>query len=234
MVEDVKRDRRAARRAQTEMRLVEAATELFVERGYAATTLADVAEHAGLAPRTLYLRFPTKADLLRRCVSVAIAGDGDAVPIAERAWMTDTMTAPTLRERLRLMAAGTATLMSRSGDLLDVAQQAAAMEPTIAAAAQAGRQETRRVLGAFWRRIEEDGLLPVPCDVEWLTETATLLAHADTFLLLRRTTGWDAASYEDWLRRTWTRLVASSAEPVTSTRRDRTTGAPRRRASPRR
>ena len=216
------------------MRLVEAATELFVERGYAATTLADIAEHAGLAPRTLYLRFPTKADLLRRCVSVAIAGDGDAVPIAERTWMTDTMTAPTLGERLGLMAAVTATLMSRSGDLLDVAQQAAATEPAIAVAAQAGREETRRVLGEFWQRIDEDGLLPAACDFDWLTETATLLAHADTFLLLRRTTGWDISSYQDWLERTWTRLVASSAEPVGSTRRDRTTGAPRRRASPRR
>ena len=76
VAELVKRDRQAARRTHTEMRLVEAATELFVERGYAATTLADVAEHAGLAPRTLYLRFPTKADLLQRCVGVAIAGDG--------------------------------------------------------------------------------------------------------------------------------------------------------------
>jgi AcrR family transcriptional regulator len=214
MADVVKQDRRAARRAQTEMRLVGAATQLFVERGYAATTLADVADHAGLAPRTLYLRFATKADLLRRCVAVAIAGDGDPVPIAERTWMTDAITAPTLGERLTLMAAVTATLMRRSGDLLDVAQQAAATEPDIAAASQAGREETRRILREFWRRIDEDGLLPPGCDTEWLTETATLLAHADTFLLLRRTTGWDVSAYQDWLEHTWTRLVSSSALPV--------------------
>jgi AcrR family transcriptional regulator len=198
------------------MRLVEAATELFVERGYAATTLAEVADRAGLAPRTLYLRFATKADLLQRCVGVAIAGDGDAGPIAERAWMTDAITAPTLAERVRLMAAVTATLMSRAGALLDVAQQAAATEPSIAAAAQAGRQETRRVLGEFWRRIDQDGLLPAHSDVDWLTETATLLAHADIFLVIRRTTGWDAASYQHWLERTWIRLVAGSTEPAAS------------------
>jgi AcrR family transcriptional regulator len=214
MADVVKQDRRAARRAQTEMRLVGAATQLFVERGYASTTLADVADHAGLAPRTLYLRFATKADLLRRCIAVAIAGDGDAVPIAERTWMTDALAAPTLDERIVLMADVTANLMKRSGDLLDVAQQAAATEPDIAAAAQAGRAETRRVLGEFWRRIDEDGLLPTGCDTEWLTETATLLAHADTFLLLRRTTGWDISVYQEWLERTWTRLVTSSASPV--------------------
>ena len=221
MVDAVKRDRQAARRALTEMRLVEAATELFIERGYAATTLADVADHAGLAPRTLYLRFPTKADLLQRCVGVAIAGDGDSVPIAERTWMTDTMTAPTLPERLALMAKVTADLMSRSGDILDVAAQAAATEPTIAAAAQAGRVETRRILDEFWRRIDEDGMLPASRDLEWLIETATLLAHVDTFLLLRKTTQWDISSYQAWLERTWTRLVAGSAAPNGSTGRAR-------------
>jgi AcrR family transcriptional regulator len=193
------------------MRLVHAATELFLERGYAATTLADVAERAGLAPRTLYLRFATKADLLQRCVGIAIAGDGGDRPIAERTWMTDAMSAPTLAERLKTMAAVTATLMDRSGDLLGVAHQAAATEPAIAAAAQAGRQETRRVLGEFWRRIDEDGLLPAGCDVEWLIETATLLAHADTYLLLRRTTEWNVDGYRKWLELTWTRLVVGGA-----------------------
>lgn len=210
------------------MRLVEAATELFIERGYAATPLADVAEHAGLAPRTLYLRFPTKADLLRRCINVAIAGDGEAVPIADRAWMTDTMTAPTLAERLGLMAEATATLMARTGKLLDVARQAAATEPAIAGAAQAGREETRRVLGEFWRRMHDDGLLPAGCDIEWLIETATLLAHADTYSLLQQTTGWDVSKYEEWLEGTWTRLVSSSSQPVAGTGHDVTTDDPAR------
>lgn len=232
MPDAVKRDRRVERRAQTEMRLVETATALFVDRGYAATTLAEVAEHAGLAPRTLYLRFRSKADLLRRCIGVAIAGDDGEATIAERTWMTETMTASTLAERLRLMAAVTATLMSRSGDLLDVAQQAAATEPAIAAAAQAGREETRRVLGEFWRQSDKDGLLPPGCDIEWLTETATLLAHADTFLLLRKTVGWEISGYQDWLERTWARLVASSADATGGTRPGRSTGRQRRRASP--
>ena len=47
LAEPVKTDRRARRRAETERRLVDAATALFVARGYAATTLADVA-HSGV------------------------------------------------------------------------------------------------------------------------------------------------------------------------------------------
>ena len=214
MVSSVKQDLRAARKAETEARLVGAATELFLERGYAGTTLAEVAARAGLAPRTVYLRFPTKADLLHRCVSVAVAGDADQVPIAERDWMTEAMTAPTLDERLHLMASATAMLMGRAGPLLGVAQQAAASEPTIAAAARAGREETRRNLREFWRRIRDDGLLPLGSDVDWLTETATLLAHADTYLLLTETAAWDTATYETWLETTWHRLVSSSVQVI--------------------
>lgn len=211
MPETVKLDRRATRRAETEARLVASATDLFVQRGYAATTLTDVAEHAGLAPRTLYLRFPNKAELLRRCIAVAIAGDADPSPIADRTWMLDAMTAPTLADRVARMAAITAELMERSGPLLGVAQQAAATEPLIAAAAQAGRDETRRTLGEFWRHLADDELLPPGCDLAWLTETGSLLAQAETYLLLTKTTTWNLAEFQAWLERTWRALVRSSA-----------------------
>jgi AcrR family transcriptional regulator len=212
----VKGNLRAARKAETEERLVRAATALFVERGYTASTLADVADRAGLAPRTVYLRFATKAELLQRCISVAIAGDIAPVPIAERDWMTQTNTAQTLDERLHLMASVTAMLMARAGPLLGVAREAAATEPTIAAAARAGRDDTKRILGEFWRRIVDDGLLPEGCDVDWLSDTTTLLAHADTYLLLAATNDWDIATYRSWLETTWRRLVVSSTESARS------------------
>jgi AcrR family transcriptional regulator len=208
MGDAVKPGRRAQRRADTERRLVASASELFVERGYIGTTLSAVAERADIAPRTLYLHFSTKAELLLRCIGVAIAGDAEPIPLAERPPMTDAMTASTLEERIRLMAAVTASLMERSGPLLEVAFQAAPAEPSIAAAAAAGRSDTRRTLSEFWRRIHEDGLVARAIDIEWLAETATLVAHAETFLLLSRTTGWDVDTYREWLVATWQRLAS--------------------------
>ena len=206
----VKTDRRARRRAETERRLVDSASVLFVERGYAATTLADVADHAAIAPRTLYLHFPTKAELLLRCIGVAIAGDAEPMALAERPAMAEAMAAATFDERLRLVASLTASLMERTGPLLGVAFQAAPSEPSIAAAAAAGRADTRRTLREFWHRIHDDGLLPPSIDLEWLTETATLVVHAETNLLIGRTTGWDSDTYRDWLVTTWHRIAASS------------------------
>lgn len=220
MAEHVKADRRAQRRAETERRVIASASALFVERGYAATTLADVAEHADIAPRTLYLHFGTKAELLLRCIGLAIAGDTEPIPLADRPVMTEAMTAPTLDERIRLMASLTASLMERTGRLLDVAFQAAPSEPSIAAAAAAGRADTRRNLRDFWVRIHDDGLLPPSTDLEWLVETATLVAHAETYLLIDKTTGWDIDAYRDWLTTTWHRL-ASSSNGAPSRRRTR-------------
>lgn len=210
VIDPVKQSLRERRRADTEARLVEAATALFVRDGYPATTLTAVAARAGLAARTVYVHFATKSDLLQRCIGVAIGGDSVPMPFAERDWMQAAVTAPTRHERIRRMARITAGLMERAGPLLRVAQQAEATEPSIAAAAQAGREDTRRIVGEFWRSMAADGLLPPDCDIDWLADTATVLAHADTYLLLTKTMAWDIATFESWLTTTWTRLAESS------------------------
>ena len=148
-----------------------------------------------------------------RCIGIAIAGDAEPIPLADRPAMAEAMTAPTFDERLRLMASLTASLMERTGPLLDVAFQAAPSEPSIAAAAATGRADTRRTLREFWHRIHDDGLLPPSIDLQWLTESATLIAHAETYLLIGKTTGWDSDTYRDWLATTWHRLAASSRVP---------------------
>jgi len=53
--------RQAQRRAATRARISDAATRLFLEHGYDETSLAEIAREAGVAPRTLYLHFDSKA-----------------------------------------------------------------------------------------------------------------------------------------------------------------------------
>lgn len=59
--------------------LVDAALELFVERGYAATRLEEVASRAGVSKGTLYLYFENKEDLFKAVVR------GGIVPAIEQA-----------------------------------------------------------------------------------------------------------------------------------------------------
>lgn len=56
--------RRQAHKLRTERALQQAALELFGEQGYDATTTDEIAERAGVSPRTFFRYFPTKESVL--------------------------------------------------------------------------------------------------------------------------------------------------------------------------
>jgi AcrR family transcriptional regulator len=198
---------RQAQIAQTEQRIVAAATELFLADGYVATTLEAVAKRARVGARTVYLRFGTKAALFKRVVDVAIVGDTEPVDVLGRDWMEAALTAPTAAERITASAAVGRQIMERTGALFGVAQQAAAVEPLIAGFWQQGREGTRHAHAVIWTRMAEDGLLDPRVDLDWLIDTTTILAAAETYLLITRLTSWDLDTYQDWLATTWARLA---------------------------
>ncbi|HJQ06402.1 MAG TPA: helix-turn-helix domain-containing protein [Nocardioides sp.] len=206
-VNDPVTDRRAARVAETERRILAAAAELFVRDGYQATTLTAVAEAAGVAHRTVYVRFGTKVALLRRTVDVAVAGDTEDRSVAEREWAQEALSAPTLAERIDALVDGTVALMGRAADLFEVALQAQSGEPELVEAFTAGRAATRQMLHGFVDAACRDGLAVPADDPDWQRESVALSGQAETHLLLRRTTGWSPEQYGDWLRRTLTALL---------------------------
>lgn len=72
-------DRRWARRKEARpAELLTAALDLFVERGFAATRLDEVAASAGVSKGTLYLYFPSKEELFKAVVRSGM------VPLIER------------------------------------------------------------------------------------------------------------------------------------------------------
>lgn len=65
----------------------------------------------------------------------------------------------------------------------------------------------------FWTRMADDGLLDPTVNLAWLIDTASLLAAAETYLLITRMTSWNLDTYQDWLAAALTRL--SSPPPGT-------------------
>ena len=70
-----------------------------------------------------------------------------------------------------------------------------------------GREQTRHGQEVFWTRVADDGLLPPGTDLTWLIDTATVIASAETYLLVTRMLGWNLDTYQDWVAVTWTRLL---------------------------
>jgi AcrR family transcriptional regulator len=60
---------RQRRKQARPMELLDAALDLFVERGFAATRSEDVAARAGVSKGTLYLYYPSKEELLKAVIS---------------------------------------------------------------------------------------------------------------------------------------------------------------------
>ena len=212
---------REAQIAQTEERIIAAAAELFLENGYVPTTLEAVAKRAQVGARTVYMRFGTKAALFKRVVDVAIVGDTQPAGVLDRDWAQAGMTAATAAERIAASAAIGRQIMQRTGALFAVAQQAAAVEPLIAGFWQQGREQSRHAQAVFWTRMADDGLLDPQVDLAWLIDTASLLAAAETYLLITRMTNWDLDTYENWLAATLTRLSRPTTGNAPADHRER-------------
>lgn len=201
---------RETRVTETEERILRAAARLFVRHGYQGTTLAQIADAAGVSHRTVYVRFGTKPQLLKRVTDVALVGDTKSIDVAHRDWFQTALTARDLDERINALADGTADLMRRTADLFEVVLQAQATEPVLAQAFQAGRTAVRDNTRAFVEAAINDGVLRKGADAEWLAETVAVVLHAETCLLLRRTRGWRNDDYRDWLRVTLQRLFTAA------------------------
>src|SRR5580765_4716322 len=75
---------RQARTRRTQAAVVEAAQSLFVERGYAATTIEAISDRSDTPQATVYRLFSSKLGILKAVLDVSIVGDDEAVPMVER------------------------------------------------------------------------------------------------------------------------------------------------------
>src|SRR6476660_5612155 len=103
---------------RTRQRVVDAATALFLRRGYAGATVPAIAAEAGVSVPTVELLFGAKARLLKAAIDVAIAGDDEPVPVLERSWADTARKARTAAEFLAVVAGVIAAAQSRSAGLV--------------------------------------------------------------------------------------------------------------------
>jgi AcrR family transcriptional regulator len=195
----------------TRLRIILAARELFVTKGYGRTTLAEIAREAGVAVETVYAVFGNKATLLRQIWYVDFRGDEEDIPLFDRAEMQAVLDEPDLATRVRKHAAFVTTLNRRMGPLTATLEGAAASEP--AAADMLAEFSKRRldVTTKYAKAAAATGRLAVSqaeCrDVLFATMDGTLWRR----LVVER--GWSDERYADWLGSLWVAQLVSSADP---------------------
>ena len=66
--------------------------------------MAEIAEEAGVALKTVYAAFETKSGVLRALWNVLLRGDEADVPVMDRAWYREVLEEPDPERQLRLNA----------------------------------------------------------------------------------------------------------------------------------
>jgi AcrR family transcriptional regulator len=190
---------RRAKAQETERRVLAAAAALFDERGYVGTSLAAVAERAGINPRTVYKVFDSKVSLLSRLVDVAIVGDQEAVSVADRPWAAAAFDAATGRARVRAYAGAVRRVMASAGAAFRVAAQAAAADPEAAALWAVGQRLRLEDSTAFVESLHDAGLLRSDRRRPDAVATVWLVTSPETFTQLGDGLGWTLERYGRWL-----------------------------------
>jgi AcrR family transcriptional regulator len=104
---------------------------LFVQQGYATTTMRAIAAEAGVSVPTVELLFGTKAQLLHVVIDVAVAGDDEPVPVLSRAWATVAKSASGLADFISAVAQVLSEAQARSAGVMLAGYEVAASDPDI-------------------------------------------------------------------------------------------------------
>jgi AcrR family transcriptional regulator len=177
---------------------VAAAQQLFLAKGYGATALAEVAQLAGVATKTVSLTFPTKLQLLNQVIGVALAGDDLPVPLRARDWHNEMMAAPPDRV-LELFADNAAKLMERAALVLQMAEAAADSDPVV----RRRRDQARQLRRADIRLVAEALASKVHrLDSAETTDVMYTLAAPQNYAQLVYECGWSRERYASWLNDT--------------------------------
>ena len=193
---------------RTRDRILGAARQTFREKGYGATTLADIAEVAGVSEPTVRAIFKTKANLVEQLLRLAIRGEDSDAQLQDGEAFNGILAADDPDTLLDRHADLAAAVLSRSWDALEIARGAASSDPAIAEIYEQRPQARRKNQRAVAKRLDELGALPDGTSVEAAADLLWLYTSHEVYRMLAIERKWSADRYRAWLRAATTSILA--------------------------
>jgi AcrR family transcriptional regulator len=196
--------RRAASQ-QRKGRILTAARELFLERGYVGTTMPAIADRSGAAIDTVYELVGRKPDLFRLLIETAISGQDNPVAAEEREYVKRMQAEPTATGALAIYADALPRIHARLAPLVAILQSAASAEPQLADLWHEISERRATNMRRLAAGLQATGELAVPidyaADIIWATNSP------EVYLLLVHQRHWPPQAYSTWLLDTWQRVL---------------------------
>jgi AcrR family transcriptional regulator len=202
---------RASKALETRRRIRATAEGLFLRDGYLPTTMKAIATEAGVAERTLYLAYPTKAQLLGEIIRVAVRGHDRDEPLAAGTAFRAVIEAPP-GELAARFGQSSAELMSRTARVLAIGEAAAVADPALAGLRDRGHAATRSDMREIAAALGAHGKLARGMTEERAADVLFAIAANETvYLRLTGECGWSDSEYAGLVERLLQGVLTSDA-----------------------
>jgi AcrR family transcriptional regulator len=199
--------RRQAQARQTRLQIAEAARLLFLERGYAGTTIEAIAEQAGVAPETIYATFKNKRNVLSFLFDISIGGDDEDIRLLDRPDPQAVLKETDQHRQLSMFATGINQILQRAAPVFETLRIAAKTEPEIAELVQRLLRERMTNMSMVAKSVAANGPLREGLNRTRAAELIWAMTSPELYLLFNRDRGWTDEQYIQWLTETLVRLL---------------------------
>jgi AcrR family transcriptional regulator len=188
---------------ETQRVIVEAASRLFLERGYNATSIGRIASEAGVAVQTIYNAVGSKRDLLSRVLDFAAAGERAPAPVPQfMREQAEREPDPNPRRIIAQLVEFWRGALPRTAPVFRVIREAAAADREIAVL-ERGRaaQRLHNYRQAAQVLADRDALRP-GITIDGAAAAIFAIGHPETYRALVLDGDWDDDAWANWLQAT--------------------------------
>ncbi|MCU1451155.1 MAG: ttgR 2 [Acidimicrobiales bacterium] len=205
------RDEQAAR---TRTRILDAASELFLERGYARTTVQDIADLAGVARDTIHAVFGNKARVLTALIDVRLVPDGSVANVTHRPDAQAVRDEVDQRRQIELFARFITGISTQLRPVFEILRTASAVEPEMANVFEEMDRFRMKNMQTYAKWIAAHG--PLRVSTKRAGEIIWALASPDVGRMLCDELGWTQTQHAQWLSDTLIRTLLPDKSPALS------------------
>jgi AcrR family transcriptional regulator len=191
----------------TRKSILEAARSLFLEKGYAATTMPKIAQAAGIALDTVYATVGKKPALFRLLIEIAISGNSAPVPAEERSYVQAIRDEPDASRKLQIYAEALGEMQPRLAPLIALLQHAATLDPELEALWQVISNRRANNMRLLAQDLAATGQLRTDLSIEKIADILWSMNAPEYYLLLANQRGWSPEEFAHWLADAWKRLL---------------------------
>ena len=182
--------------------MIDAARSLFLEHGYATTTIAAISRAADVPEPTVYRLFSSKLGVLKALLDVSIAGDDQPVALDDRPDVTALLDEPDPHQTLAGFAAVTTAINQRTNDVYSVLLGAADADHEAAELLGTLRRQRDQGQGDIVRALGRTQALRTGLREQEAADIVHAVMAPEVYRLLVHDRGWTPDHYRQWATRT--------------------------------